>query len=473
MKQTTGALGSLLQSPYAVLGLTTLIVNGALIWAGLDFRSPLVLGLIFFVFIVDAVATFFIFERLVHFFSQFVLPVQTDKDRTEIYKRVSGFDGNRGPTLFVKNGKVIKHEGEMDRNGPGVIVLDSASAVVTQTNTQIIGSAGPGIRFTQKGESITRGEGVDLRIQLQYIGPHVGEQMLFNTYQAAEAKKLEAVKNLTAGHTRDGFEVSATLSIKFRIKPPVEGLVASESGFISQYGYNAAAVLNAVSREVIELGTADDKRNRMEWNKLPAHLVVNLWREYVRKFKLEDLFKSEGVSGLQTIQEMINRRVKRAEVVNLDDTGLPTGESLPSLEHRQLEERGLEILEVRIHNVLFDPSIEENIIKNWKTEWTNAARREEEHLNERENLLETNARMQATKLFASIASQRFDNPIAPPQEIFATLQALIDPIRERVIVDSRAKSQMDAETKKLEEIWKWLLVQKMDSSMNRSEDKPS
>lgn len=473
MKQAFGGLGSILQSPYAVLGLNTLIVNGVLVWAGLDYTSPIVLGLIFFVLLLDAVATYIIFERLQYFFSQFVLPVQTDKDRSEIYKRVSGFDGSRGPTLFVKNGKVIKHEGEMEKEGPGVIVLDSASAAVLQTNTRIIGSAGPGIRFTEKGEYITRNEGVDLRTQLQFIGPQVGEQMLFNTYQPAEAKKLETLKEKTAGQTRDGFEVSATLSIKFRIKPPAEGLPASESGFISQYGYNAAAVLNAVSREVIELGISDEKRDRMEWNRLPAHLVVNLWREYARKFKLEDLFKSEGVSGLQTIQEMINRRVKRAEVVNLDDTGLPTGESIPSLEYRQLEDRGLEILEVRIHNVLFDPLIEENTIKNWKTEWTNAAKREEEQLNEREKLLETNARMEATKYFAKTASLKFDNPLAPPQEIFATLQALIDPIREQVIMDSRANSQVDAETKKLEDIWKWLLVQQIDSTMNRSEDKPS
>ncbi|NWF64395.1 MAG: hypothetical protein HXY38_08830 [Chloroflexi bacterium] len=475
MKQATSGIASFLQNPYGLLLVTTVVFNGILFGLGLDFRSPIVLGVCFVVLIFDAAAFYYIMDRLIFFFSQFVLPVQAEQDRNEIYTRVNNFDGERGPTLFVKNGRVIKHEGEMDKRGPGVIVLDTASAVVIQTDNEVIGAAGPGIRFTKANEYITREEGVDLRTQWQFIGPQVNEQTLFSLGQSSDAKKnpdsLARSQQATAGLTRDGFEVSATLSIKFRIKQGLDQKPASESGVTSQYGYNAAAVLNAVSREVVELVTADNKRIRMEWNRLPAHLVVNLWREYVRKFKLEDLFKAEGVNGLQTIQEMINRRVKRPTVVNLDDTGIPTGEAVPSLEFRQLEERGLEIMDVRIHNILFDAGIEEQIIKNWNTEWTKIAKREEEQLNEREKLMETTARVEAAKRFAKIATQKFDNPIAPPQDIFATLQALIEPIRETIIIESRANNQIEAETKKLDEISKWMLVQKLDSAMRSEEDK--
>jgi len=97
-------------------------------------------------------------------------------------------------------------------------------------------------------------------------------------------------------------------------------------------------------------------------------------------------------------------------VVAMDDTGLPTGEAQPSLEYQQLIERGLEIMEVRIHNVLFDPSIEEQTIKNWNAEWTKIAKREEDLLNEREKLIETAARNEAVKRFARLASQKFENP---------------------------------------------------------------
>jgi len=158
-------------------------------------------------------------------------------------------------------------------------------------------------------------------------------------------------------------------------------------------------------------------------------------------------------------------------VVAMDDIGLPTGEALPSLEHRQLEERGLEIMDVRIHNVIFDPTIEEQTIQNWSAEWSKIAKREEDLLNEREKLIETGAHNDAVKQFARLASQKFDNPIAAEADIFSTLQALIEPVREAILIESRANNQMEAEIKKLDEVWKWLLVHKLDSSMRRDEDR--
>lgn len=475
MRRVFDGIGSFLQTPFGVLFITLAVFHGVLFWLGLDYTNVFVLAAAGFILLVDIIAANYILDRLVYFFSQFVLPVQTPEDRQEIHARVSAFDGKRGPTLFVKNGRLIKHEGETKKKGPGVIVLDTASAVVLQTETEIIGAAGPGIRFTRGRESITREEGVDLRAQWQFIGPLAGDQSFLNIASSSPSQKEGDSQSRryqqTVGLTRDGFEISPTISIKFRIKQLPEK-TASESGVISQYGYNAQAVLNAITREVIELGAADNKRVRMEWHRLPAHLVVNLWREYVRKFKLEDLFKAEGISGLQTIEEMINRRMQRPMVVVLDDTGIPeTGEALPSLEYEQLEARGLEVMSVRIHNVLFEKSIEEQIVKNWNTEWMKIARRDEDLLNEREKLIETAAHSEAIKNFARLAAKKFSNPIAPPQDIFATLQNLIEPVRETILIESRANNQMEAEIKRLDEIWKWLLVNKLDTSLHREEDK--
>lgn len=475
MRRFFDGIASFLQTPFGVLFVTVAVFNGILFGLGLDYTNVIVLAAAGFILIVDVIAANFILDRLVYFFSQFVLPVQTPHDREEIYARVSAFDGNRGPTLFVKNGRLIKHEGEMKKKGPGVIVLDTASAIVLQTDTEIIGAAGPGIRFTNKRETITREEGVDLRAQWQFIGPLATDQPFLNPTSLSSPQKEGDAQSRryqqTVGLTRDGFEISPTISIKFRIKHPEEK-GASESGVTSQYGYDAQSVLNAVTREVIELGTVDNKRIRMEWHRLPAHLVVNLWREYVRKFKLEDLFKAEGISGLQTIEQMMNRRMQRPFVVALDDTGIPeTGEALPSLEFEQLEARGLEVMSVRIHNVLFEKSIEEQIVKNWNAEWMKIARREEDLLNEREKLIETAAHSEAIKNFARLAAQKFSNPIAPPQDIFATLQNLIEPVRETILIESRANSQMESEIKRLDEIWKWLLVNKLDTSLHREEDK--
>lgn len=457
-----------MQTPFGVILTTTAVFHGILWGLGFGY-NPISIGVAVIVLVLDFFAAGYIADKLVYFYSQFVLPVQTQQDRQEIFSRVNGFTGSRGPILFVKNGRVIKHEGETDKKGPGVIVLDTASAVVMQTSTQVVGPTGPGIRFTKPPEKITRGEGVDLRAQWQFIGPLVSEQPFLNPAPASDPKKYhELRRHQTAGHTRDGFEIAPTISIKFRVKRPQEK-TPSESGVISQYGYDAKAVLNAVTREVIELGTADNKRNRMEWHRLPAHLVVNLWREYVRKFKLEDLFTAEGASGLQVIEGIIKQRLTKPEVSGMTDNGTLTNAAEYSLEYRQLEERGLEIMDVRIHNIVFDPTIEEQIIKNWNAEWTKIAKREEDQLNEHETLIETSAHNDALKHFARTASQKFTDLNAPTQDIYTTLQNLIEPVRETLFIEGRANNQMETEIKKLDEVWKWLLVNKLDSSQNRKE----
>ena len=221
----------------------------------------------------------------------------------------------------------------------------------------------------------------------------------------------------------------------------------------SYYGYDADSVRNAITREVIQLGTSDNSKTRMEWNKLPAHLVVNIWRE-------------------------INKRVKQADVVALDDTGIPTGEWMESLEFKQLQSRGLEIMEVRIHNVLFEPSIEEQMIQQWSAEWLKIAKKEENHLKEKEALIETAARDEASKTFARIASQQFSGkPTQPQQNPFKTLQLLIQPLKDFILSESTANSDMETELRKLDEIWKWLLDNNPNNPVSppngaKSSDKP-
>lgn len=447
------------------------IITTNVIWQVVMFRMGIpTTGILYyvvsgFILILDVIAAFVLRDQLIHFFSQFVLPIQNPNQRKEIAERVANFEsGKRGPALFVKNGRVIKHEGETDKEGEGLIMLDTASALVLRTDTEIKDTVGPGIVFTksykQNGEYHSEyiAGSVDLRAQWQFIGPLVSEHPFLKPISTPKQDgKAEARRQQTSGLTRDGFEVSPTISIKYRIRRPAEK-VPTESGVTSHYGFDAEAVRNAITREVIQLGTSNNSQSRMEWNKLPAHLVVNIWREYIRKFKLNDLFTSSGISGLQTIEEMINKRVKKPNVEGLDDTGMPTGEWLESPEFKQLQSRGLEIMEVRIHNVLFDSALEEQIIKNWSAEWLNIAQKEEKHLKEMEALIGTAARSEASKSFARIASQKFGGKITTPQENpFKTLQLLIQPLKEFILNESVAGTDMEVELKKLDEIWKWLL----------------
>lgn len=416
------------------------------------------------IFVADISIANYLFDRLIYFFAQFVLPIQTSKYRQEIYARVKNFDtGSRGPALFIKNGRVIMHEGEAGKRGAGLIVLDTASAAVLRTDTELKDTVGPGIKFTKGNEYIAGS--VDLRSQWQFIGP-----------------TLESSEQKTNGLTRDGFEISATISIKFSIKHPAENK-PTESGVTSQYGYDETSVRNAITREVVQLG---GDKSRMEWNKLPAHLVVNIWREYVRKFKLSDLFtvmptsdlqlankraqNNEEVneSGLQIIEKMINKRVRYENVEALDETGAPTREWVESPEFKQLQIRGLEITEVRIHNVHFaDTSLEDQIVAQWSAEWMNIARKEEAALKEKEGVIETIAREDASKNFAILASKQFSGKVTDPQvNPFKTLQLLIQPLKDHIISQSGANTEMDAELRKLDDIWKWLLDNSAENSPN-------
>jgi hypothetical protein len=260
--------------------------------------------------------------------------------------------------------------------------------------------------------------------------------------------------------TRDGFEISPTISIRFSIRRPTQK-VPTESGVTSYYGFDADAVRNAITREVIRLGASENTNVRMEWNQIPAHLVVNIWREYIRKFKFSDLFNpvdKNGNSGLQVIEEAINRRVKQPNIEALDETGVRAGEWVESLEFKQLQSRGLEIMDVRIHNILFEKMLEDQITEHWSAEWLNIAQKEKNHLEEMESLIETAARNEASKNFARIASQQFGpKPTLPQENPFKTLQLLIKPLKEFIISESAAGNDVDMELRRLEEIWKWLL----------------
>jgi len=476
MRKIFAAIGAFLHTPVGVI-LTTSAFWHIVVRAA---KIPLNPYVSFSLLGVDIFVAFYLLDRLVYYFSQFVLPIQNPKYRQEIYLRVKNFEtGKRGPALFIKNGRVIMHAGEADKHGPGVIVLDTASAAVLRTDTEIKDTVGPGVVFTksykQKDEHISVGKlllsndeyhneyvagSVDLRSQWQFIGPLTTDQPFLNPVPISSPKGYNDTKNRrqqTSGLTRDGFEVSPTISIKFSIKRPAEKK-PTESGVTSQYGYDADSVRNAITREVIQLGTSENSKVRMEWNKLPAHLVVNIWREYIRKFKLGDLFTTSGISGLQTIEEMINKRIKQSDVMALDDTGIPTGEWLESLEFKQLQSRGLEIMDVRIHNVIFEPSMEEQTIQHWSAEWMNIAKKEENHLKEKEALIETASRDEASKSFARIASSQFGGkPTMPQQNPFKTLQLLIQPLKEFMLNECGANSDTEIQLRKLDEIWKWLL----------------
>jgi len=227
------------------------------------------------------------------FFAQFVLPVQTFRDRQRIFDRLLAYlAGTHGSAIFVRDGQPVKSEGEERKKGPGVLWLDSASGVVTRTDAAFKNTFGPGVHFTEKGEKIAGY--VDLHIQTHSIGPRDSEdpfakksdQQTEEEYQTIQKRHIE-----TSALTRDGIEVVPNINVVFKIDadpirdPNLPG---------SRFGFDADAVRLAITAQAINPNMPKDSyRYRVPWNQLPSWLAADVWRDLLSKFTLNDLFEQK------------------------------------------------------------------------------------------------------------------------------------------------------------------------------------
>jgi len=240
------------------------------------------------------------------FFAQFVLPVRTFGDRQKIFDRlITYLSGGHGPAMFIRNGELIKGEGEEQKKGPGVLWLDSASAAVTRTAVKIKQTMGPGVHFFDSGEFIAGI--VDLHTQSQSIGPRESDKPFDTEGEDLNEEEYEHVQDRrkqVSAWTRDGIEVVPTVSVSFRVDTgfPKEGQPGSRFGY--QIGITKkdkekeAKDKEAIQKAILGEGinpniSSDSPRHRVAWNQLPALMAVDIWREYVAKFTLDELFKPE------------------------------------------------------------------------------------------------------------------------------------------------------------------------------------
>jgi hypothetical protein len=240
------------------------------------------------------------------FFAQFVLPVRTLHDRQKIFDRLlADLFGGHGPAMFIRNGELVKREGEERKKGPGVLWLDSASAAVTRTPVKIKQTLGPGVHFIDNGEYIAGI--VDLHIQSQTLGPRETDDPFAEPGENMDDEEYDKVQDrrkTVSALTRDGIEVIPTITISFRLDTgfPKEGEPGSRFGFRTGVTKQAKekeekdkeAIRQAILGEGINPNIISDAtRRRVAWNELPASLAVDVWREYASKFTLDELFKQE------------------------------------------------------------------------------------------------------------------------------------------------------------------------------------
>ncbi|MCI0550968.1 MAG: hypothetical protein L0287_08430 [Anaerolineae bacterium] len=242
------------------------------------------------------------------FFAQFVLPVHTFRDRQKIFSRLlTDLFGGHGPALFIENGVIKEHSGERLKNGPGVLWLDSASAAVTRSAVAIRQTIGPGVHFMESGEFIAGT--VDLHIQSQLVGPRESDKPFDPKTDAMSDEEFHQVQDRrkqVSALTRDGIEVLPNISVSFRVDTgfPTEGQPGSRFGYrtgvTKRAKENEAKDKEAIRKAILGEGInpniqPDSPRHRVAWNQLPAALAVDVWREYVAKFTLDELFAPDQV----------------------------------------------------------------------------------------------------------------------------------------------------------------------------------
>jgi hypothetical protein len=330
------------------------------------------------------------------FFAQFTLPVKETRNRRLVFERLwSYLFGQHGAAIFIENGEIRKHAGELDTDLPGIAVLDTASAAVLRTDVEYTRAVGPGVIFNEYNansgllEHIRDGGTVDLHGQSQFFGPREDE----NPFEEKSEDEISATSSerkkrrwQTRGLTRNGIEIVPNVLVTFQLdSTPGEGH--------TQFGYNEAAVFKALTRGGIDPDVGVDSLHKnVPWNELPCYVAVDIWRELIAMFTLDELFQElpadfmapgstdktrqgsrKPMTGLDFINAYLRQRLTQPEVDLLDNYGHVTGNKIPSQEFRQFKDRGIKVSFAFVVNLRFQESVEEELISRWKLTWEQKA----------------------------------------------------------------------------------------------------
>jgi hypothetical protein len=360
---------------------------------------------------IDIAILFFGLFLWIVFFSQFILPLRTLQDRYQAAKRLALYlIREHGPAIFVENGKIRERKQEFRKKGPGVVILDTASAAVMRNDFEFTRVQGPGIIFTKKNEYLAKT--VDMHARSVRLGPDEGDQP-FAPYQIEGEiphdvyKAIQERRTQTSGLTRDGVEVVPNVGVIYRLKrlPEDKGL---------SFGFNPRSVRQWVTADG-PISTSGIEKAAQRWDnipleQLPAYMAVDVWREYLQKFTFGDLFASPfrehepEQTAYAIIAEKVQERLTQPTVLGLDQTGQPTGRRRPSQEYLALEERGIQVLKAGINNLRFDPSVEARLIQNWIATWLKFAQEERIEVDRRRSSAAVAGRQDSLERFVRAAS---------------------------------------------------------------------
>jgi hypothetical protein len=375
------------------------------------------------------------------FFAQFVLPVRKFSDRVRIFEHLNLYALRmHGPAVIIENGKIRQREGEQRRHGPGIIWLDTASAAVLRTPTSFTRTVGPGIVFNYNHEYIAAT--VDLHGQTQALGPRDADEKDDPFKASSDNPEYEEIQKRrweTSAMTRDGIEVVASISVNYAINSPPDSFKYPQTPF----GYSEQSVYDFVRNNVT--------------SEIIGRMVVDIWREYVRRFKLSQLFEApEGDSNktvLQTIIAMVNARLGSARVNEMDEFGRMTMREVDSLEYHQIQAMGVKV-SANFRRLWFDPEVEQKLISAWTSNWLKSAEKEHDQV-ERQRTLRVRMGQEGALLeFAKSASQEIG--VQFPHSKPDALELLLHGVLRGSLRNAALQRRMTSEANELSDLIQWI-----------------
>jgi hypothetical protein len=403
------------------------------------------------------------------FFAQFVLPLNNLGERRAAFNRLVRYlTGSHGQAIRIENGKLIQGLGERERKGPGVVLLDTASAAMLRTKTAFKRAVGPGVVFTD-GDEFVHQEALDLHTQVKPIPP-LGPLPTDDPFAPRKRKEDEelyaarqAKRKETSGLTRDGVEVIPNILAIVKTKN-----LPGQGG--SRFGFNSQSVQKAITRE----GVVPNDLRSVPWSEIPSLLAVDLWREYLGKFTLTELFTTanagssqNGETRLETILRMVYLRLTQATVPRLDDYGQQTGETQTSREFKILEEMGIQIKDISISGLRFPRTVESQLIQQWLSTWLDRAIVERDAVEGKRSLSAETGRETALIDFATIVSRNLSESIVDDDgalldfeenerpDLAASLEMLVSGTQQLVTRSTRLHQWLTNEESQIQKILEW------------------
>jgi hypothetical protein len=447
------------------------------------------------------------------FFSQFVLPLKNLSERNKAFDRLTTYlFGGHGPAIRIEDGEVLERPGESKRHGPGVALLDTTSAAMLRSKTAFTRPVGPGVVFTEPNEFVHQ-EAVDLYRQVRPIPPlgptsrpdRRGIWRYENPFEPRQEDESEedyqsrqGRRKDTSAWTRDGVEVVPNILAVFK-------LISQKGHGFTQFGYHPDSVRLAITRE----GVVPEALRHVRWFELPAYLAVDLWREYLGKFTLNELFDPDtaerkgllrqqktvegatvvsgheiwaqrGETGLEIIKRMVRARLTQPEVEELDAVGRVTGKHPKSREYRILsgDDRkkdqlhgspgmGIQALGASISNLQFPSAIEDQLVQQWLSTWLKRAQEERHGIEQQRSYTVHEGKSLALKEYAEQVKHHLetrlldeygkcksDKRVVPG--LASMLALLLEGTGDLVIRDTRIHRFLEDEEKNLADMIDWV-----------------